>query len=62
MKVHRPGLEVLPWEGSDSFCVFYPIYASDHELMGTLCLQRATAELSPEDERLLVRWLATRRW
>jgi len=49
----RPAIEVSPWEGRSSFCVFYPIYASDHELMGTLCLRRGLAEMSVEDERLL---------
>jgi PAS domain S-box-containing protein len=53
VKMKRAGLEVLPWEGKSSFCVFYPIYASDHELMGTLCLERAKREMSAEDERLL---------
>jgi PAS domain S-box-containing protein len=52
-KLRRTGFEVLPWEGQPSFCVFYPIYASDQELMGTLCLRRSTASMSAEEERLL---------
>ena len=53
VKLRRPGLEVLPWQGQHSFCVFYPIYASDQELMGTLCLRRSTPSMSAEEERLL---------
>ena len=53
VKMKRPAIEVSPWEGRSSFCVFYPIYASDHELMGTLCLRRGLAEMSVEDQRLL---------
>jgi PAS domain-containing protein len=53
VKIRRPSLEVLPCEGKTSFAVFYPIYASDHELMGALCLLRAGAEMSAEEERLL---------
>jgi two-component system NtrC family sensor kinase len=53
MKQRRPSLEIVPWDGTSSFCAFYPIYASDHELMGTLCLLRDTAQMSTEEERLL---------
>ncbi len=53
VKVRRPRLDVIPWEGRDSFCVLHPIYASDQELMGALCLQRTTQEMAGEDERLL---------
>ncbi len=53
VKLRRTGFEVLPWAGQLSFCVFYPIYASDQELMGTLCLRRATRSMSAEEERLL---------
>jgi PAS domain S-box-containing protein len=49
----RAGLEVLPWKGRGSYCAFYPIYASDQELMGTLCLKRDTVDISAADERLL---------
>jgi PAS domain S-box-containing protein len=52
-KVRRNGIEVLPCEKSECFYVFCPIYASDHELMGALCLQRSNSEMSSEDERLL---------
>jgi len=53
VKLRRPTLQVLPWPKQGSSCVFYPIYASDHELMGTLCLQRGSTEMSAEQERLL---------
>jgi PAS domain S-box-containing protein len=49
----RTGLELLPWEVKDCHVAFYPIYASDLELMGTLCLVRDTANFSTEEERLL---------
>ncbi|HXX17291.1 MAG TPA: PAS domain S-box protein [Candidatus Eremiobacteraceae bacterium] len=49
----RSGLEVVRWEDKASFCIFHPIHASDHELMGTLCLVRADGELCNEEERLL---------
>ena len=49
----RPGLEVLPRKEINSFCAFYPIYASDQELMGTLCLLRNTRSFSVEAEKLL---------
>ncbi|MGB7436080.1 MAG: PAS domain S-box protein [Candidatus Acidiferrum sp.] len=53
VKRRRDGIEILPRESRDSFCVFYPINASDHELMGAFCLLRSSAQMSPEDERLL---------
>jgi PAS domain S-box-containing protein len=53
VKVSRPALEVRSREGSRGFCVFYPIYASDHELMGTLCLARASSAMPAEEQRLL---------
>ncbi len=53
VRVRRPGLEVVRFEGRDAFCVLHPIYASDHELMGTLCLHRSNPEMSEEDGRLL---------
>lgn len=53
VKVNRPGVEILPPEGNHSFCIFYPIFASDHELMGTFCLSRDTREMSAEEQRLL---------
>jgi PAS domain S-box-containing protein len=49
----RSGLEVSHWEGHDKHCAFYPIYASDQELMGTLCLVRDSVEFTPEEENLL---------
>ena len=49
----RPGLEVLPRKEINSFWAFYPIYASDQELMGTLCLLRNTPSFSVEAEKLL---------
>lgn len=53
VKVNRPGVEILPREGNRSFCIFYPIFASDHELMGTFCLSRDAREMSAEEQRLL---------
>ena len=53
VKVSRAAREVLPREGARGFCIFYPIHASDHELMGTLCLARASQEMSTEEQRLL---------
>jgi len=50
---HRTGLEVLPWQRKGFYCALYPIYASDHELMGALCLVRDTADLTAEEERML---------
>jgi len=49
----RPGLETLPLPRGGRFAAFYPIYASDGELMGTLCLIRKKAEFSPAEEKLL---------
>jgi len=49
----RPGLEVLPLGETAKYCAFYPIYASDGELMGTLCLVRRKAEFPPKEDELL---------
>jgi two-component system NtrC family sensor kinase len=49
----RPGLEVLPLGETPKYCAFYPIYASDGELMGTLCLVRRKAEFTPAEDELL---------
>ena len=49
----RTGLEVLPGKRQSTYVAFYPIYASDGELMGTLCLLRETAEFSAPEEKLL---------
>jgi PAS domain S-box-containing protein len=48
----RPGLEVLT-SPQQTPCAFYSIYASDHELMGTLCLVRRRATFSQDEQRLL---------
>lgn len=53
VRKRRHGLEVVACKEKRSFCAFYPIYASDQELMGTLCLWRNTARFSPEAEKLL---------
>ena len=49
----RAGLQVLPLPGSPGHCAFFPIYASDGELMGTLCLIRERAQFSATQEKLL---------
>jgi two-component system NtrC family sensor kinase len=49
----RPGLESLPLPRGTCHAAFYPIYASDGELMGTLCLIRKKAEFSPAERQLL---------
>lgn len=49
----RAGLEVLPVPGSHAHCAFFPIYASDGELMGTLCLIRDKPQFSPTEEKLV---------
>jgi two-component system NtrC family sensor kinase len=49
----RPGLDTLALPRGGRFAAFYPIYASDGELMGTLCLIRKQAEFSPAEEKLL---------
>src|SRR6516165_5513586 len=49
----RPGLESRPLERTGKHIAFYPIYASDGELMGTLCLVRKTPGFSPSEEKLL---------
>jgi len=49
----RTGLEVIPLRGGASFTAYYPIYASDGELMGTLCLVRRTAKFSAREKELL---------
>ncbi len=53
LKQKRSGLEVLPLAKTGAFCCFYPIYASDGELMGTLCLRRSKPNLSAAEEKLL---------
>ncbi len=49
----RSGIETAPSPSKDSFWIFCPVYASDQELMGTLCLLRDTENISREDHRLL---------
>jgi PAS domain-containing protein len=49
----RTGLEVIRWDGHATHWAFYPIYASDQELMGALCLIRVSAEFTPQQEQLL---------
>ena len=49
----RTGLQVLDCPKGESACAFYPLYASDHELMGTLCLTRSKARFDEAEERLL---------
>jgi PAS domain S-box-containing protein len=49
----RPDLEIQSCRSKNSYCAFYPIFASDHEFMGTLCLFRTTAAFS-EDKRALL--------
>src|ERR1700757_2051736 len=53
LRLRRPGLEVLPLKRTGQHIAFYPIYASDGELMGTLCLARKTASFSRAEEKLL---------
>jgi PAS domain S-box-containing protein len=49
----RDGLQVLPLPENLGHCAFFPIYASDGELMGTLCLIRKEAEFTEAQEKLL---------
>jgi len=53
LRQKRLGLEVLPLGRGGLHIAFYPIYASDGELMGTLCLLRKAAGLSEDEEKLL---------
>jgi PAS domain S-box-containing protein len=54
LATRRTGLEVVPLEKRRSFCALLPIYASDGELMGTLCLIRASGKFSEAEEDLLI--------
>src|SRR5215468_4110898 len=47
LRQRRPGLESRPFQRGGKHIAFYPIYASDGELMGTLCLVRKTPGFSP---------------
>jgi two-component system, NtrC family, sensor kinase len=51
----RPSLEVLPYPDSrgELHAAFYPIYASDREWMGTLCLLRTVDSFSAAEHKLL---------
>ena len=49
----RAMLEIEACRTKNSYCAFYPIFASDHELMGTLCLFRTSPEFSDEKKGLL---------
>jgi len=49
----RQGLETQSWGRAGRRIAFYPIYASDGELMGTLCLVRKQAAFSQSEEKLL---------
>ncbi len=53
LRRRRPGLEVFPLKRTSQHIAFYPIYASDGELMGTLCLLRKAAGFSRAEEKLL---------
>jgi PAS domain S-box-containing protein len=53
LRQKRPGLEVLPLKRTGQHVAFYPIYASDGELMGTLCLIRKAAGFSRAEQKLL---------
>jgi PAS domain S-box-containing protein len=49
----REGLQVSPLPEGSSQCAFFPIYASDGELMGTLCLIRDKLQFSEAQQKLL---------
>ena len=53
MRLKRRGMEVFRAEGSRGECAFYPIYASDDELMGTLCVLRGKKGFSEAEANLL---------
>jgi PAS domain S-box-containing protein len=53
ISLRRAGLQVSPLPGKNGHCAFFPIYASDGELMGTVCLLRKVAKLSLAQEKLL---------
>jgi two-component system NtrC family sensor kinase len=53
LRQKRPGLETQPLGRAGRHIAFYPIYASDGELMGTLSLVRKQAAFSQSEERLL---------
>ena len=49
----RSGLEVLRSPDRKIPFAFYPVYAGDHELMGTLCLLRRDSSFSEDEIQLL---------
>jgi len=49
----RNSLEILKLSGTQSHCAYFPIYASDRELMGALCVVRKIATFSPDEEKLI---------
>jgi two-component system NtrC family sensor kinase len=49
----RSGLEVLNSPERKIPFAFYPVYAGDHELMGTLCLMRRTSAFREDEGQLL---------
>ena len=49
----RTGLQVARLPERPVYCGMFPIYASDRELMGTLCVIRERAEFSPAEEKLM---------
>jgi PAS domain S-box-containing protein len=49
----RSTLEVLTSPGKSETFAFYPVYAGDHELMGTLCLKLREASFSEDEIQLL---------
>ncbi len=49
----RSGLQVAHLPQRAAYCGMFPIYASDRELMGTLCVIRANAEFSAAEEKLM---------
>jgi len=53
LRQKRPGLEVLPLKRTGQHIAFYPIYASDGELMGTLSMIRKAAAFSRAEQKLL---------
>ena len=53
LRRRRPGLETLPLMRTGQYMAFYPIYASDAELMGTLCMVRKSQGFTRAEETLL---------
>jgi len=49
----RNGLQVARLPERAAYCGMFPIYASDRELMGTLCVIRENAKFSAAEEKLM---------